>query len=72
MSIQSSLPSLQELHLCSNNISKLSAPEPEGGAFPQLQVGCTCTVNKPRQALWTDTRALQSQRSSLYHTEYKC
>lgn len=38
VSIQTSVPSLQELHLCNNNIAALSSTDPSGSIFPQLQV----------------------------------
>ncbi|KAL3159106.1 hypothetical protein ABBQ32_011103 [Trebouxia sp. C0010 RCD-2024] len=38
VSIQASVPSLQELHLCHNDITTLSAPDPGEPVFLQLQV----------------------------------
>lgn len=38
LSIQASVPSLQELHLCNNDIRQLSGSDAEGLAFPRLQV----------------------------------
>ena len=43
VSIQASVPNLQELHLCNNNIAALSTPDPSSCTFPRLQVQCMTT-----------------------------
>ena len=43
VSIQASVPGLQELHLCNNNISQLSGSDSQAPMFPQLQVCAPAT-----------------------------